>query len=100
MAAVVAKESPSLRSERGQAFVLTVVALVVLLGMAAVAIQHVLEEVLSTRNAIRSHLHLDRAGWRDGRLAEIQIAEATGYHQDDNQRQTARIPPSAMQPKK
>ena len=38
MAAVVTKESPGLRSERGQAFVLTVVALVVLLGMAAVGI--------------------------------------------------------------
>src|SRR5256885_14447232 len=38
MAAVVTKESPGLRSERGQAFVLTVVALVVLLGMAALGI--------------------------------------------------------------
>jgi Flp pilus assembly protein TadG len=38
MAAVVTKESQGLRNERGQAFVLTVASLVVLLGMAALGI--------------------------------------------------------------
>ena len=38
MAAVVTKESQGLRDERGQAFVLVVASLVVLLGMAALGI--------------------------------------------------------------